>query len=231
MLLMLLLLGLGLHPSLTDAGADAESSQKQCLEDLEALLESRLGEMVTRMQDEKEKQATEFEAKIKEMEARLESKDQAMETKLEEMEKRMKENLELRLREEQEKQAEEKRELDARNKEIESLRDLPIVFISAWRYNTLTSPQTVSFESFLANFNTGGGGLLDLDSGIFTCITPGYYAVSFSAHAVVTSEGQQILYLYKNGAQLPESVWHFGTSTGISLGVTGSRMLVSKTIV
>ena len=230
MLLMLLLLGLGLHPSLTDAGADAESSQKQCLEDLETLLESRLGEMVTRMQGEKEKQATEFEAKIKEMEARLESKDQAMETKLEELEDKMKENLESRLEEEKEKQAEEKRELEARNKEMElrleetmkekkkkvekrkrgfeastsklrieveeslrkeiasdysndalmtkpSLRDLPIVFISAWQSKILTSPQTVTFESFLVNFNNhdrpgGGDGLLDLDSGIFTCITP-----------------------------------------------------------
>ena len=74
-----------------------------------------------------------------------------------------------------------------------SLRDLPIVFISAWQSKILTSPQTVTFESFLVNFNNhdrpgGGDGLLDLDSGIFTCITPGYYAVSFSAHAVVTSE-------------------------------------------
>merc|ERR1712210_26931 len=82
------------------------------------------------------------------------------------------------------------------------------------------------FSRFSSSASSSTPASLMLDSGIFTCITPGYYAVSFSAHAVVTSKGQQILYLYKNGAQLPESVWHFGTSTGISLGVTGSRMLI-----
>ena len=34
-----------------------------------------------------------------------------------------------------------------------SLRDLPIVLISAWRDNPIYSPQTVTFDSFLANFN------------------------------------------------------------------------------
>merc|ERR1712212_1074572 len=54
-----------------------------------------------------------------------------------------------------------------------SLRDLPIVIISAWRGSSIIAPQTVTFESFLANFNNGnrpggGSGILDLDSGVFT---------------------------------------------------------------
>ena len=32
--------------------------------------------------------------------------------------------------------------------------------------------------------NNGGKGGLDLDSGIFTCGTPGYYTVSYSANAM-----------------------------------------------
>merc|ERR1719495_1115286 len=48
-----------------------------------------------------------------------------------------------------------------------SVRDLPIVFISAWQPNDLLDVQTVPFESFLANFNNadtpgGGDGLFDL---------------------------------------------------------------------
>ena len=48
-------------------------------------------------------------------------------------------------------------------------RDLPIVFISAWQPGSFGSPQTVTYESFLANFNNGdrpggGDGILDLDS-------------------------------------------------------------------
>ena len=49
-----------------------------------------------------------------------------------------------------------------------SLRDLPIILISAWRGSRIISPQTVTFDSFLANYNNGdtpggGGGKLDLD--------------------------------------------------------------------
>ena len=121
-----------------------------------------------------------------------------------------------------------------------SLRDLPIVFISAWQPNYLDDPytSTVPFESFLANFNnadTPGGcdGLFDLDSGTFTCLTPGYYKVSFSAHALLDPGGSRYkLYLYKNGVQLPESYWHFestsGAGSGAQLVVTGTRILVRK---
>ena len=53
-----------------------------------------------------------------------------------------------------------------------SLRDFPIVLISAWQPNAIASPQTVTFDSFLTNYNAGGGdGVLDLDSGVFTCLT------------------------------------------------------------
>ena len=44
-----------------------------------------------------------------------------------------------------------------------SFRDLPIVLISAYQSTPLTSPQTVTFDSFLANFNNAnspGGGKL-----------------------------------------------------------------------
>merc|ERR1719273_420715 len=91
-----------------------------------------------------------------------------------------------------------------------SLRDLPIILISAWRGSYILSPQTVTFESFLTNYNTGdtpggGDGKLDLDSGVFTCLTPGYYTVSFSAYGLVGPNYDYIdMYLYKNGIQIPE---------------------------
>ena len=118
-----------------------------------------------------------------------------------------------------------------------SLRDLPIVLISAWRFNTLTFPQTVTFESFLANFNNadrpgGGSGELDLDSGVFTCFTPGYYTVSFSAHGDVGPNRamDQFLYLYKNGIELPETYWtsYGGPNLNDIVATTGSRIVVSR---
>ena len=152
------------------------------------------------------KEKRELEALINEMETRLEAKNKEMETRLEELEDKMKE--------EKDSLEKRKRGLEASKLRIEveeessgkdttsnfsnnalsnlSLRDLPIVIISATQSSTLTSPQTVTFDSFLANFNNGnrpggGSGVLDLDSGVFTCFTPGYYTVSYYAHGAVGS--------------------------------------------
>ena len=73
--------------------------------------------------------------------------------------------------------------------------------------------------------------MLDLDSGVFTCITPGYYTVSFSAEPIVgPSYGNHRLFLYKNGTQLYESSCYFWTVNGalnVDIGTTGSRIVVS----
>ena len=74
--------------------------------------------------------------------------------------------------------------------------------------------------------------MLDLGSGVFTCFTPGYYTVSFSAQAIVgPSFTSTNLFLYKNGSRLPESSWHLAIDAGAlnnNVGVTGSRILVSN---
>merc|ERR1712037_145840 len=243
MLLTILLLSL-LLPSLTDAGGDAKPSPKQGLEDslenlVEKLVESRLRDLETRMRDDKEKEAEEkkeLEAKVKEMEA----KHLEMERRVKELEDKMKEvkseleasTSKLRTDEEESSRKEVATNITLTNP---SPRDLPIVLISARRHDPVTSPQTVTFESFLSNFNNanrpgGGDGVLDLDSGIFTCFTTGYYTVSFSAYASVgNAHGSPFLYLYKNDVQLPESIWVFGSDAlndiG-NIGVTGSRILI-----
>ena len=183
-LLLSLILCLAYHD-----GADAEFSPKRSLEDWGTLvekLESRLRELETRVDDEKRK---------------LEAKDREMEMRLEELEEKIKEG-EKRERELEASMSKLKMEVeDSLRKEIvanlanntlekPSLRDLPIVLISAWRADELKSPQTVTFDSFLTNFDNadrpgGGSGVLDLDSGVFTCFTPGYYTVSYSAYVLV----------------------------------------------
>ena len=74
--------------------------------------------------------------------------------------------------------------------------------------------------------------MLDLDSGVFTCMTPGYYTVSFSLYgAVGPSNGGISLYLYKNGLKLPESHWSFFLDSGAlndNVGSVGSRIVVLK---
>ena len=172
MLLTVLLLNL-LLLCLSDAGTVDQSSQKQGFEDLENfvenLVEARVRNIVTMMEDEKEKQAEEkreLEAKIKEMEIRLETKDRELEKRLEELESHQKQEkgeFEAPISSLKKDVDESLRNEIAYNRSYysniavtkPSLRDLPIVLISAYQGSTLRSPQTVTFESFLANFNNG----------------------------------------------------------------------------
>ena len=168
MVLAILLLSL----VLTKTGTDAKSSLG--LEDLENLvkqMELKMKDMESRL-EKQEKERKNLEAKNKEME-----------TRLEELEEQLKEgNGGLgkidsdpeTLKSEQKRGAE-----NSSTKEFASsyphnaltkpsLRDLPIILISAWRGSNIYSPQTVTFDSFLANYNNGdtpggGDGKLDLD--------------------------------------------------------------------
>ena len=168
MVLAILLLSL----VLTKTGTDAKSSLG--LEDLENLvkqMELKMKDMESRL-EKQEKERKNLEAKNKEME-----------TRLEELEEQLKEDNgglgkidsdPETLKSEQKRGAE-----NSSTKEFASsyphnaltkpsLRDLPIILISAWRGSGIFSPQTVTFESFLANYNNGdtpggGDGKLDLD--------------------------------------------------------------------
>merc|ERR1711953_422342 len=162
MVLAILLLSL----VLTKTGTDAKSSLG--LEDLENLVKQ-------------------MELKMKDMESRLEeteTKNKEMETRLEEMEEQLKEcngGLGKIDSDSETSKSEQKRETEnSSTNEFassyphnaltkSSLRNLPIILISAWRFSSIRSPQTVSFEYFLANYNNGdtpggGDGNLDLDS-------------------------------------------------------------------
>ena len=182
--------------------ADAESSPKQGSEGLENLvkkLESRLRDVETKFQDEKEKleememrmkhkeeeqakEKKELKGKIKEMETRLEELEDQLEGEKDEIEKGQMKASASKMKIDVE---ESSRQGVASNFSISnialtnpSLGDLPIVIYPP---GGMRSPKTVTFDSFLANFNNanrpgGGDGVLHLDSGVFT--TPGYYTVS-----------------------------------------------------
>ena len=216
MLLSILILNLVL--SLT--WADAKSSPKQGLEDLVENLEFRLRDVETRLES-KEKEMEALEDKMKEEKDASEKREMELKASMSQL--RM--------------EVEESANFSNTALANPSLRDLPIVLISAWHSGTLTSPQTVTFDSFLTNFNNqdrpgGGSGVLDLDSGVFTCFTSGYYTVSFSAYGGVgPSHSNPHLFLFKNGSQLPESEWYIATSNGgiyDDIGVTSSRILVTS---
>merc|ERR1712192_143772 len=229
MLLPILLLNL----IFSQVGADEKLAPKQSLENLVDQLELRLREMELRHEKEKK----ELETKDKEMEARLRELEEKMKEGKDEFEKKGGEETSSNLRIEAEGESigkEMASKISNYTLANPSLRDLPIVIISAWTGQILRSPQTVTYESFLANYNNadrpgGGDGELDLDSGVFTCVTPGYYTISFSAFAISGPDnfGGQ-LYLYRNHAELPESFWRVAANPGLNdnVGVTSSRILI-----
>merc|ERR1711936_606521 len=206
-------------------------------------MESRLEETEMRLRYGAEKQEKERK--------NLEAKNKEMETRLEELEEQLKEchgGLGKIDSDPETSKSEQKRGAEnSSTKEFASsyphnaltkpsLRDLPIILISAYRGNAIISPQTVTFDSFLANYNNGdspggGDGKLDLDSGVFTCLTPGYYTVSYSAYGLIGPDyGDIDMFLYKNGIQIPESGWYFGGASSASdandAGVVGSRIVI-----
>ena len=96
----------------------------------------------------------------------------------------------------------------------------------------------MTFESFLTNLNSGGeNGALDLDSGVFTCVIPGFYTVSYTAISYLdvsidiglTHHGINQMQLFKNNEYLVESVWGFATygkPLDSQMAMTGTRTLV-----
>jgi len=244
MLLQFLLLDLLL--CIFTAGADATSPQMQGMEVLEdfveKLMEVRLRDMETRMKDEKEKHTKEkemLEASIKDLETRLVLREDELETSLRKLASTVNEDKEefeatvSKLRKEVERKEKASNCSSSALLTKSSLRDSPILLISAWRSNNITSPQIVTFESFVANYNNGGAdGLFNLDSGVFVCVTPGYYTVSFSAYTnghggTSDPDYRSTLFLYKNGSQLTESYWAFVDAlTKDFISVTGSRNLI-----
>ena len=193
-------------------------------------LEVRMQEMEMEMRHEKEKQSRET--------GELNARNKEMETRLEELEDRLTEEKDVSEKKMGDLEATVRMEV----KEIASnfsnsnpsLRNLPIVIISAFKTGPIHSLQTVTFDSFLANYNNadrpgGGDGVLDLDSGVFTCFTSGYYTVSFSANgAAGPGYSRTHLYLFKNGSQLPESFWYFRSTDNSTIEVVVYRILVSN---
>ena len=207
---------------------------------VENLLETKLQSEREKMELRWKEMEKEMKEKIQQLETRLESKDKEMERRLEEFKDNMKEEREAwiaKLRLEVDQSLMKSNDTNNSNTALikPSLSNPPVLLISAWQPHDLRSPQTVTFESFLANYNSQGvdGSVLDLDSGVFSCVTPGYYTVSFSAYSHVGhSFDSRVLCLYKNGIEVAESRWMLSThSSAVNdwIAVTGSRIVVSRT--
>ena len=112
------------------------------------------------------------------------------------------------------------------------LRDLPYLTLCSFQSEWTTPESTITFDSFTTNFNNGerpGGadGQLDLGTGVFTCLSPGIYSITYSGIADLFAGKMVRIWLYLNGAKVKESQWLAYGSDTPELAVTGSRTLVS----
>ena len=78
----------------------------------------------------------------------------------------------------------------------------------------------------------GGDGQMDLNTGKFTCITPGHYTITYSADALYHADKTHVLFLYLNEVRIYESRWFqeagmgYYTETEGMIHATGSRTVV-----
>ena len=89
----------------------------------------------------------------------------------------------------------------------------------------------ITYDSFVSK-NGNGLDNLDLESGVFTSSTEGYYTITFSYSVGVGPTELVYIYLYHNGNQVKESMWQvdlasMATNTGGQFWIQGSRTVVS----
>ena len=156
-----------------------------------------------------------------EMEAKLEAK---FEAKIEQMETRF----------EEEKKVMKGAVMEEVMGEVTRTRDLPYEMFCAYQDKWTTPSSTISLASFLADYNNGdrpggGQGEMDLATGTFTCLTGGYYTISFAAYHLLHLKESTNLFLYHNGERLDASSgWQSNdNSAGAALAIQGGRTLVS----
>ena len=120
----------------------------------------------------------------------------------------------------------------------QAMRDLPYVMLCVFQETWDTSAgTTITYDTFLSNYNNherpgGGDGLMNLETGIFTCMTAGHYTVSISGFSEL-NEGELIdMWLFQNDQRVAESDWYQRAPTfteGFSSGY--KREMGSRTVV
>ena len=218
----------------THGSADMDNHQKfeQIVNKMAAKI-FEVEEIVVEMRVEMTEKDREIEVMREEMREVIREKDSEMKVMREEME---------------EKDNKVKKQLDrleARNTELttklrevdqKSPRDVPYVLTCAFVDTWTTPGATITYDYLTADFNNsdkpgGGDGELDITTGKFTALSPGYYTVTYSGGAIV-DPGQRV-YFRLVGAGLVgegnEGEWRSYSDSAIGGTITdqGSRTVVS----
>ena len=116
----------------------------------------------------------------------------------------------------------------------QGLRDLPYEMVCAFQ-DTSGAPGVVNCNQITVEFNSsdqpgGADGSMNIETGVFTTVTSGYYIVTFSAYVDVHPGQYTNMFLYHNGVAVEESrlftSMHVGSSDTFIVD-QGSRTVVN----
>ena len=130
------------------------------------------------------------------------------------------------------------KEVKAERKNERGLRDLPFEMVCAFKDHWYDANSVVSYNRTTAEFNNsdrpgGADGTMNIETGVFTTITSGYYIITFSGSVALAGAGEStVMYLHHNGAPVEESrcVTAMGGSVD-RIQDQASRTVVSRLLV
>merc|ERR1712080_545872 len=119
------------------------------------------------------------------------------------------------------------------NTAVSQVRDVPYVMSCAYQDYWDRDETTITYSSLLSDYNNhdkpdGGDGVMDISSGQFTCLTAGYYTVTFSGHAAVEPDEVVNIFINHNGERVYESRWwsYSSTANGGLIVDQGSKTVI-----
>merc|ERR1712226_348017 len=105
--------------------------------------------------------------------------------------------------------------------------------VSVHKFQWTTPDATITYDSCLSDYNNsdrpgGGDGSLDLSTGTFTCMTPGYYSLTYSGDSVLHPGEVNYIYLHLNGAVVAGSRYYESASSHLGgyIHTQGSKSLI-----
>ena len=184
-------------------------------------LETKNLELVEKLEQQLEGVKVQFESRLEQVEkvATLEKPVTVIESKAEEIAS-MKSEVKMQCK------AEVKKEV---NKVLptaveEGLRDLPFEMVCAFK-EVQEDTGVVGYNRITTEFNNsdrpgGADGTMNIETGVFTTVTSGYYIVTFSGYVWVHPGEDTQMYLYHNGDRVVESKFE----TSMHVGIVGSAI-------
>ena len=192
---------------------------------MRAEMEAKMETEMTEMRDQMEIKMTEMKEIEEKMEVRYEKIEEKTKAQFEKLMCEMTEKLE-----------EQETQLAAVQTRLPTVRDLPYLMVCAYRYYCDRASTTITYDSILSDYNNsdkpnGGDGVMDIETGTYTAITPGHYTVTFSGVAVVDPGEIVEFFLRRNGERVEESQWWSQEfSGGVRMYDQGSRTVVSGAV-